>query len=95
MKFIVICHYIEDLDHVAKLRPEHREYMAQLNSEGKLWAAGPFADGTGALFIYEAIDINSAKDILKSDPYFIGEVFAEYNLIAWNPALYNAILPVS
>jgi uncharacterized protein YciI len=95
MKFIAICHYIEDLDHVAKLRPAHREYMAQLNSEGKLWAAGPFADGTGALFIYEAVDKNAAKDILLSDPYFIGEVFARYELTAWDPALYNGILPVS
>lgn len=92
MKFINMCRYVENLDHVAELRPVHRKYMAQLDSEGKLWAAGPFADGTGALFIYEAVDQHAAEEILHSDPYFTGGAFARYELAAWSPALYNTIL---
>src|SRR6202000_1312384 len=56
VKFIHLCHYIDDLDRVADLRPAHRQYMDLLDSQHKLWAAGPFADGKGALFIYEAQD---------------------------------------
>jgi uncharacterized protein YciI len=90
MKFANLCHYVEDLDRVAKLRPAHRGYMAQLNAEKKLWAAGPFADGTGALFIYEAPDVHAAEAILHADPYFTGGVLASTQLTAWTPALYNS-----
>jgi uncharacterized protein YciI len=93
MKFINLCHYIDDLNRVAELRPAHRQYMAQLDSENKLWAAGPFADGTGALFIYEAVDLRAAEEIRQADPYFVGEAFARSELAAWSPALYNAVVP--
>jgi uncharacterized protein YciI len=89
MKFIHVCHYIRDLDRVNELRPAHRQYMAKLDSENKLWAAGPFADGTGAPFIYEARDLNAAQNILHSDPYFTGGVLQKSEVIPWAPALYN------
>jgi uncharacterized protein len=90
MKFVNLCHYIDDLNRVAELRPAHRQYMARLDSENKLWAAGPFEDGTGALFIYEAVDLEAAEEIRQADPYFIGKAFAMSELAAWSPALYNA-----
>jgi uncharacterized protein YciI len=55
--------------------------------------AGPFADGTGALFIYEAVDQRAAEEIRQADPYYIGKVFARSELAAWSPALYNASVP--
>jgi uncharacterized protein len=93
VKFVNLCHYIDDLNRVAELRPAHRQYMAQLDSENKLWAAGPFADGTGALFIYEAADLCAAEEIRQSDPYFVGKAFATSELAAWSAALYNAVVP--
>jgi uncharacterized protein YciI len=90
MKFVNLCHYIDDLNRVAELRPAHRRYMARLDSENKLWAAGPFADGTGALFIYEAEDLFAAEEIRRADPYFMEKAFATSELAAWSPALYNA-----
>jgi uncharacterized protein len=90
MKFINLCRYIGDSERVAELRPAHRQYMAQLDSENKLWAAGPFSDGTGALFIYEAEDLHAAEEILHADPYFTGGALEKFELTAWNPALYNA-----
>jgi uncharacterized protein len=89
MKFIHVCHYVDDLNRVAELRPAHRQYMAELNGQNKLWAAGPFSDGTGALFIYEAPDLHGAEEILRADPYFTGKVLATSKLQAWSPALYN------
>jgi uncharacterized protein YciI len=89
MKFIHLCHYIEDLDRVAELRPAHRQYMAQLDAESKLWAAGPFENGKGALFIYEAVDQQAAEEIRQVDPYVTGGALAVSELTAWSPALYN------
>jgi uncharacterized protein YciI len=93
VKFINMCHYIEDLERVAELRPAHRMYMAQMDLQGKLWAAGPFKSGTGALFIYEAADQRAAEEIIHADPYFAGGVVATSELVAWSPALYNTVLP--
>ncbi len=92
MKFIHLCHYIDDLNRVAELRPTHRQYMALLDSKNKLWAAGPFANGKGALFVYEARDLSAAEEILHEDPYFTGGVLAKSELVAWNPALYNGFV---
>jgi hypothetical protein len=66
MKFINLCHYVSDLDKVAKLRPAHRNYMDELEQQGRLWAAGPFADGQGALFIYEAETLQEATAVCIS-----------------------------
>jgi uncharacterized protein len=89
MKFINICRYINNLDRVAELRPSHRMNIAQLDSEGKLWPAGTFENGTGALFIYEAVDQHAAEKIVRADPYFTGGAFATSELVAWSPALYS------
>jgi uncharacterized protein len=54
MKFANYIRYVEDRDAVAAIRPAHRAYLRGLLEGGQLAAAGPFDDGSGALFIYEA-----------------------------------------
>src|SRR4051794_18087200 len=49
-------------------RPKHREYLTQLFADGKLIEAGPFKDGKGSLFIYEAADEAEARAIFAADP---------------------------
>lgn len=51
------------------VRPVHREYLQKLTAEGKLFEAGPFADGAGSLLVYEAADVAEAQAILAGDPY--------------------------
>jgi uncharacterized protein len=92
MKFIHMCHYVGDLDRVAELRPAHRQYMAQLDAENKLWAAGSFENGKGALFIYEAVDQHAAEAIRQADPYVTGRALTVSELTAWSPALYNTFV---
>jgi uncharacterized protein YciI len=84
------------LEMVAALRPAHREYMAQLSAEGRLVAAGPFSDGSGALFIYAADSVAAAEEIVAADPYQVGGAFASYRLSQWevvrvNPSLISAV----
>lgn len=90
MKFMNVCHYISDLDRVATLRPAHRKYMDELDQQGRLWAAGPLANGLGALFIYEAPNEEQAEEVFRNDPYALGGVIESHELAAWDAALYNA-----
>ena len=61
-----------DRDDSARLevRPRHREYLAALTAEGRLRAAGPYADGRGALLIYDVADRAELDRVLAADPYF-------------------------
>lgn len=95
MKFVNYVAYTAVPGRVAALRPAHREYMAQLHGDGRLVAGGPFADGSGALYIYETGSLAAAEEIVADDPYHIGGVFADCRLSAWeivkaNPALIQA-----
>ncbi|MGH3488942.1 MAG: YciI family protein, partial [Actinopolymorphaceae bacterium] len=40
-------------DRRLEVRPAHREYLASLREEGKLVSAGPWADDTGAMLLYD------------------------------------------
>jgi uncharacterized protein len=84
MKFANYIHYIDELDRVASVRPSHRAYLANLLAEGKLAAAGPFADGTGALFIYEAESLELAHQFADEDPYTRNEVIRTQVIAQWD-----------
>ena len=92
MKFANYIRYVQDQDAVAVIRPAHRAYLHGLLERGRLAAAGPFADGSGALFIYEADDIDSARALAEADPYTLGGVIKEQTITPWqlvysNPGL--------
>jgi uncharacterized protein YciI len=50
-------------------RPAHRDHLRALKEEGRLVMAGPWADDTGALHIYEVADEAELREILGRDPY--------------------------
>ncbi len=52
---------------VEKIQSAHLNNIEQLASEGIMKAAGPF-DGGGGMFILQTEDINSANEVLQSDP---------------------------
>jgi uncharacterized protein len=92
MKVVNYVAYTAVPGRVAALRPAHREYMAQLHADGRLVACGPFADGSGALYIYETGSLAAADEILAADPYHIGGVFADCKLSAWEIIKANPVL---
>ncbi|QNE21768.1 hypothetical protein F1D05_32410 [Kribbella qitaiheensis] len=67
-----------------EVRPAHRDYLAALNEAGKLVAAGPFADQTGALLIYNVADEAELRDILAKDPYTTADVYEIVTLTEWS-----------
>lgn len=50
-------------------RPAHRATLERLHAEGSLVCAGPWADDTGALLVFDA-DRPHVDRILADDPYY-------------------------
>ncbi len=70
-------------DKIQEVRPTHRQYLASLCEQGKLWASGPFVDDSGALIIYEAESEEEARRYIEGDPFFEAGVFQEIQLKPW------------
>jgi len=83
MKFAAIIEYSQDTTLVETHRPAHRAYLTSLLDQGKLFASGPYADGTGALIIYEADTPEAAEAMLKADPFHAAGVFLTWTLRPW------------
>ena len=84
MKIVNLVRYVDDSGLVWRIRPEHRRYMDVLLDGGKLVAGGPYEDGSGALFIYQAASTDEADAIVAADPYSRNGAIADYQLKAWD-----------
>jgi uncharacterized protein YciI len=89
MKFAAIFEYGSDKAKIAQVRPVHRQYLAGLRQRGQLVAAGPFADDSGALIVYEAADRQEAESFIQADPFHQNGIFRTYQLRPWSPVLVN------
>ena len=87
MKFVIYAKYTGDKEKVLAHRPAHREYMRKLLDEGKLIAAGPFADDSGGLFIYDVESSEVASTMVTKDPFSIKGVFEEVIVKEWTLVL--------
>ena len=70
-------------------RPNHLEYLEQLGKEGKVFAKGPFGDGSGGMVIYIAENLEEAKQLAENDPY-IQEGVRKLDLREWKLQLVQA-----
>jgi uncharacterized protein YciI len=68
-------------------RPAHREWLAGLSGEGKLLTSGPYADGAGALLIFNASDETELNQILKQDPFAGAQAIAGIRTTEWTPVI--------
>jgi len=82
MKFAAFIGY-ENQERIAEVRSAHRAYLASLKENGKLWAAGPFTDDSGALIIYEVESEADVKEIIDDDPFHEAGVFSTYIVRPW------------
>ncbi|MEU4293884.1 muconolactone Delta-isomerase family protein [Kribbella sp. NPDC026596] len=76
---------LAESDRRMAVRPAHREYLTELKTAGKLVVAGPFADQTGALLVYDVADEAELRDILAKDPYTPANVAEIATLAEWEP----------
>ena len=52
------------------LRPAHRERLAALAADGRLLAAGPWSDDSGALLVFLVDSRGELDEIVAADPYY-------------------------
>ncbi|MFF5491905.1 YciI family protein [Streptomyces aquilus] len=68
-------------------RPAHRAALARLHGEGKLLAAGPWTDDTGALLLF-ALERPALDEVLREDPYYLRTPGVEVRSIReWTPVV--------
>ncbi|NUP75878.1 MAG: hypothetical protein HOQ07_14735 [Sinomonas sp.] len=80
--------YLYDASTAARrdeVRPDHRGWLAGVAESGRLFASGPYEDGSGALFLFKADDAASLEALLAEDPYAVEGLVASSSAIAWNP----------
>lgn len=92
MKFLGYVAYTTDAARIATHRPAHRAYLTELLQQGKLIAAGPFTDDSGALFIYESDSAEAAAALLAGDPFSTQGVIVSSKVTPWRLAMANAEL---
>lgn len=63
-----------------RLRPAHLARLEKLNTSRRLILAGPFADQTGSLIVFEADSFEEAAAWAASDPYVAEGVFSRYEV---------------
>ncbi|WP_257346736.1 YciI family protein [Pseudalkalibacillus decolorationis] len=49
--------------------PFHIEYLDALDNQGKIFARGPFLDGSGGLVVYIADTFEEARFLAEKDPH--------------------------
>ncbi len=86
-KYAVELIFDKDEDQRLAVRPAHRVYLEELTRQGKVVAAGPFGDDTGALIVYDVQDEMELKAILDVDPYFESDTVSIASQREWNQIL--------
>ena len=56
-------------DRIKATWPAHRVYLRSFLDSGKLLAAGPFENGSGALWVLDVDTVEEADEIVKGDPF--------------------------
>ncbi|QUC62362.1 hypothetical protein IOD14_39435 [Streptomyces sp. A2-16] len=68
-------------------RPAHRAALGRLHAEGKLFAAGPWADDQGAMLVF-AVERAELEEILAADPYYRSTPGVEVRAVReWAPVV--------
>lgn len=65
---------------------EHIAYLEKYIDKGKIYAKGPFTDGSGGLVIFNVGSIEEAREIAENDPAMVNKS-RTYELKEWRSSL--------
>lgn len=68
-------------------RPAHRELLRKLHGEGLVLAAGPFADESGAVLIYNVGSQAELDQVIEQDAYFRAPGVRIIRQQEWSPVI--------
>ncbi|MGQ3477736.1 YciI family protein [Paenibacillus sp. TY11] len=74
--------HIVDTKKRTELHSKHVEFLNSMQEQGKIYAKGPFVDGTGGLVIYVADSLEEAQAMVEKDPY-VSEKALSVELHEW------------
>lgn len=83
--YVVTYHYTATTEHLAEVRPIHREWLAERLADGSLLASGPMVDTPTALLIWKADSLKEIAELLDHDPFDIAGCIGERVIQEWNP----------
>lgn len=66
-------------------RPAHRDRLLTLHAEGVLVLAGPWADDSGALLVFDVPDEAKLRDLIDQDPYYTAPGVSVRGVREWKP----------
>lgn len=92
MLFLDILKYVRPVEEVdAQLEP-HRDWLKRGFASGHFLMAGRRDPRIGGVILIKAETLEEARALAAADP-FITEGVAEYDLIAWEPAMRSVDAP--
>jgi uncharacterized protein YciI len=68
-----------------ELRPGHRDRLAALAADGRLLAAGPWPDDSGALLVFTVGGRDELDEIMRTDPYYAAAGVTVASIQEWHP----------
>jgi uncharacterized protein len=83
MKYFAAILRLLDQEKNVTLRPQHLAFLKEHESQGRIFARGPFADGGGGLVIYLAESLEAATELAEKDPY-VSEGARRLELHEWS-----------
>ncbi|MGB3329907.1 MAG: YciI family protein [Thermomicrobiales bacterium] len=85
--FVVTLTFTDDVARRLEVRPSHRAYLKAMLDAGKLVEAGPFADDSGGIVVYDASDEAAVEAILANDPYAPAGIIEHRTIKEWTIVL--------
>ena len=75
----------EDLPRaLSALHRKHLSHNDRLGENGSIWEAGPSANFTRVLYIYATPDMESAKELMRDDPFYKAGCFTNDWWMEWS-----------
>ena len=67
----------------AERRPDHMEHLATLEAAGSVVLAGPLADLSGGIIVFQADSLEAVEALVAQDPYTQHDVTKDRQLREW------------
>jgi len=90
--YLVEIRYVQEK--VADVRPRHRDFLLEHVATGRVAVAGPLADNTGGLVLWQAENEAELTELIDRDPYALEGVVAERTVREFKPVLGTWVPPV-
>ena len=68
-------------------RPDHRAWLGGLVEQDIVRSSGPYVDGSGALIIFAADNVDALRELLTQDPFAKAGLIESVRATEWKPVM--------